>query len=150
MDVACGTPASTVPSEHHVVRLTKDHLDYLMWSAEQGRWLLRVPGNAIQFDDDLSTYWVEHLWNVHGASADEIVEPSPGRSIAFRARIGELVALGLTVRHSPTDPVMPGCAHTSFDRPRLGPQARRALSVDISMLMSVAAGVITQLPPPGA
>lgn len=150
MDVACGTPSTSVPGEHHVLRLSKDDPDYLVWSAELGRWLLKVPGTAIQFNQDLSTFWCEHLSEIHEAGAESILEPPPGRTLAFRANIAEMLALGLTIRHTPTASTAPACAHASFDRPALNKPARTALSLDISMLMSCVAGTITQPPPSGA
>lgn len=142
----CGEVAE-LPSDDSIWRLAKDSLDVLIWSDEQQRWLLRVPGNAIQFDPDLSTLWREHILVVHSRGPDAVCEQPPGRSILFQAVIGALIDLGLGVRHTPQEGEH-GCAHVSFDRPHpLTKPERRELSMNIADVLVHVAGVITCLRP---
>lgn len=147
---ACGE-VGTLPPDDAVWRLTKDSEDFLFWSDEQQRWLLRVPSNALKFDPDLSTLWREHMEHVHGAVAEQVCEDPPGRSVVYEAQIGALAALGLTPSHTPVSAEPPECAHASFDRQAgMAKEDRRALDWDIANLMVHVSGAITLVRPEGA
>ena len=146
MNAKCGVSVP-VPSDHHLLRLVRDDPDYVWWSSEQNRYLLRVPGFALQFDPDLSTSWAEHLLDLHGRSPEDLV--SPKRELAFRARVGELQGLeGLTITHSPEGEEPDGCGHVSVLRPEGLPKGlRNSLSTDIALRMHQVAGTVRSAPP---
>jgi hypothetical protein len=148
----CGE-AEALPPGQHVFRRAKDNLDFLRWSAEQNRWMLKVPGNALKFDDDddgLSTYWDEHLGKAHDLGAGCVTDPQAKAVLVFRAEADALVNLGLTMQHNPYGDGPIGCAHVSFTRKKLDRASRFGLSVDISDLMRLVFGESVQSVPDGA
>ncbi len=155
----CGEPGD-LPDEDHVWRLARHDPDWLVWSADDGRWKLKVPSNALRFNDDLSAYWRERLENVH-ESGPQALTAATGQPLVFEASIASLVELGLTAEHTPHLGVLsdapPGCCHVSFYPPEecrgKGRQAKRArleLTTDVADRMTLIEGDIGLDPPEGA
>ena len=149
MALTCDTKLEILESGR-VWRYARHDLDTLLWSAEQQRWIFKVPGNGLQFDPDLSTYSADHIEEVHEKSALEFANITPGRPIVFEGTISELSQLGLTAEHTPDDSEL-GCAHVSFHRgSELNKLQRRVLNIDIALLMHEVTDTITLARPDGA
>ena len=142
-----------VPADHSVWRTVRDDENWLIWSEELQRPLLRIRGPGVNFDPDLSTTWKEHMEDIHGLAAAFLIELPPGRSLVYEARVEDLLGLGLEHSHTPTNPKPPGCAHLFFFRPSTvttKPEKYR-LELDIAMRMTLVSGIIHSMSrPPGA
>lgn len=102
----------TVPDEAILWRAEKVADNHIWWSDELGRWVPRLP-NAIVFNKELSTFWSQHLGELHGCGPSVATIVRQGPAVVFACTAEQLRGLLLEVVHEPDDdlPTPPACAH---------------------------------------
>lgn len=145
----CGV-VRDINNVQHLWRSVRTSLDSLAWHADEQRWL--PAGNALQFDDDWSSSWREHLTEVHELAAADAV--GTARPLMFEVAVREVRALGMAVEHTPEGDRPIECAHTSTwyqeDHQRPIKPERARLRNALGSLLTLVHGTITLAPPPGA
>jgi hypothetical protein len=146
---ACGVPED-IDDDQHVWRQLKHDLDTLTWDADANRWLPRVEPPAIQFNDDLSTVWAEHVQTVHGAGPELAVRPD--YPLTYEALVAHLRTGGGSVEHTPQKIAHPtACAHASvYYPPDSNKPARKRYRNLVARALMIVHGEVTFPPPPGA
>lgn len=142
MDSFCTKEQLTVDDAHHLWRLVKDSEDYLIWDYDKEHWTPKVNGYALQFNNDLSTYWEEHLITSHSFSGIQLIKTRDKREVIFRIQVGGIRNLNCNVYHDPTDPYNPPhCGHSLVKMPEgLIKTDRKRLKYQIANLMSLSYG----------
>ncbi len=106
-----------LPETARLLRHVKNNRDWLTWSADEGRWIPQVrSNNALRFNDDLSTFWREHLEDAHGDTPEAALGGRAG-DLVYQITSGQAIELGdgIATEHTPNETMaMPlGCAHSS-------------------------------------
>jgi hypothetical protein len=148
---SCGQ-AEPLPDDCTLLRLVENSERELEWHDDEGRWVPRVPSNALNFNVDLSLFWRGHLELCHGWTPDGLLRPTElvGK-VVFQTSKLTLDSLNLNVSHTPNSEQPEGCAHCSAARPvGLNKFEKKSLSTKISRKMALAAGEIVLTKPEGA
>ncbi len=146
-----------VATEDHLWRRFKDDPNHLTWDDELGP--LPHQDKALQFDEDLSTNWREHL-EKHRIGPAEILGCSSKSTYTL---VGELAVtqaqqLSFVVTHSPEGKIPIECSHTSVSWPpaeihppakRPDRRARSRLRADMARNFTFVYGEVTAPPPDG-
>ncbi|NNN20719.1 MAG: hypothetical protein HKL80_01785 [Acidimicrobiales bacterium] len=95
--------------------------EHLVFDKRLNRYIFHgnILGNMLQFNDDLSTYWREHLTERHNISAEQVlVQVEDERySLIGEISVEFLRKIQCKVSHGPTNVVPLGCSHTSVSLP---------------------------------
>ncbi len=147
----------SIPPEDHLWRRFKDDPNHLTWDDELGP--LPHEDKALQFDNDLSTNWREHLEG-HRIGPSGVL--GCGSKSAYTL-VGELAVaqaqlMGFLVTHSPDGKIPIECSHTSVSWPpaeihppakRPDKRARSRLRADMARNFPFVYGEVTTPPPAG-
>lgn len=107
----CGDVVA-VPDDAVLWRAEKISDNHIWWSDDLGRWVPRLP-NAVVFNKELSTFWSQHLTEVHGSGPEGVTIVRLGRAVVFACTAADLRALLLELTHEIAEdlPTPPACAH---------------------------------------
>ena len=113
----CGDVVA-VPGSAVLWRAEKVADNHIWWSDELGRWVPRLP-HAMVFNKELSTFWSQHVEDVHRGGPRDVTIVRQGRAVVFASSARQLRELLLTVVHEPADeiPTPPACAHVVASYP---------------------------------
>lgn len=144
----CGVEVE-LPDNAQLLRSVAHDPDALEWSEDDQRWL--PTAKAMQFDDDCSTFWHQHLQDIHARGANDVADE--GRPLVYEVTANLVRALGFGARHSPEGDEPNACAHSSVDWPgqaRPSKPERNRLRTGLVRGMALVCGEVLLTPPPGA
>ena len=135
--------------DDRLVRRVLDRHDFLVWHADEGRWIPSLAG--IKFDPDgMSTFVLRLLMlRCHGAKEVASFAGTKSEELAFEVLGAEALRLGFETKHSPDTSTPIGYAHSSVVRPDgLDKSEWRALRSDLARAFECVYGTPSLEPPP--
>ena len=115
-----------IPDEDHLLRRFRDDPNHLVWDDELGPIPHHEMNSVLQFDEELSTNWREHLRR-HGMGTIWALGDNPAYTLVGEISVSEARKLDFGIIHSAEDIIPIGCSHTSVSWPanQIHPTAKR-------------------------